>query len=395
MQVFGRRYDTGQAVCLDIVGERISCTRPFVPGRLGVEGLPWIAPGLLDVQVNGYGGQEFSSADLTAEKVERIVRQMGAVGTTRLCPTVTTQHPDVMRHALQTLDAACESSPELARRIVGLHVEGPYITHEDGPRGAHPVQYCRPPDWDEFQRIQEDAGGRIRIFTMSVEFDRSPAFVKKVVDSGVIVSIGHTAANSDQIRGAVDAGARMSTHLGNGSHPMIRRHPNYIWDQLAEDRLTAGIIADGHHLTPDVVKTFVRAKTPQRCILVSDLSGQAGQPSGRYTSDFCDIEILPGGRLVVAGQTELMAGASEPLGTCVANVMHFAEVDLETAVRMAVHHPAELLGLEPGGLEPGDPADLILFDLVEPSDGNCWPRLNVCSTLIDGETVSGLLPQPC
>jgi len=237
--------------------------------------------------------------------------------------------------------------------------------------------------------LQDAACGQIRILTVSPEFEGSAAFIARVAAAGVVVAIGHTSARPDQIRAAVDAGARLSTHLGNGSHPTIHRFRNYLWPQLADDRLQASLIADGHHLTPDMVRVFVRAKMPERCILVSDISGQAGQPPGRYASPFCDVEILADGQLVVAGQRELMAGASVALHQGVANVMHFAGVDLKTAVAMAVHHPARLLSLDPGGLEPGDPASLVQFELVEEAGAPGPPHLRVLCTVVEGEVVWG------
>ncbi len=142
-------------------------------------------------------------------------------------------------------------------------------------------------------------------------------------------------ASAAQVRAAVDAGATLSTHLGNGADPILPRHPNYIWDQLAEDRLTATLIADGHHLPSAVVKSFVRAKTPERIVLVSDLSGMAGLPAGEYSTDFCRIEILADGRIVVAGQRQMLAGAARPIAAGIANAMRFAGVDLAAAVDMA------------------------------------------------------------
>ncbi len=394
MELVGRRYDTGLPVQIEIEAGRIARVSQIdaAAAMPPVGQWPWLAPGLIDVQLNGYGGQEFSSADLTPERVEPIVRAMERFGVTRICPTLTTESFAVLQHALKAVADACDGSPELARRIPGIHLEGPYITADDGARGAHPKRHCRRPDWDEFQRLQEAAGGRIRILTVSPEFDESIPFIRRVAQSGVIVAIGHTAARPDQIRAAVDAGARMSTHLGNGSHPMLHRLHNYVWAQLAEDRLTAGLICDGHHLPPEVVKVFVRAKTPQRCILVSDISGQAGQPPGRYESPFCDIEILPSGKLVVAGQTELMAGASLPLSAGVANAMRFAGVDLATAIRMAVHHPAALLGIEPGGLDVGDRADLVQFELAQPAAGDAHDQregFHVLCTAVNGQPVWG------
>ncbi len=381
MQILGRHYESGRPVRLAISGGKIAQSTPCDPGEPDVGRLPWIAPGLIDLQVNGYGGQEFTSPDLTPQKVIRIVDSLGAFGVTRFCPTLTTGPIEVLAHALRTIAATCESFPRINRRIAGIHLEGPYLSPEDGPRGAHPRAHCRRPDWDEFQRLQEAAGGRIRILTLSPEFDEAPQFIGRASHSGLIVAIGHTAANSAQIRAAVDSGARMSTHLGNGSHPMLPRHNNYIWDQLAEDRLLASLIVDGHHLPPAVVKTFVRAKTPGRCILVSDLAGQAGLPPGRHCGQLCEVEVLPGGRLVVAGQRELLAGASQPIGTGVANVMHFAGVSLAEAIAMATDHPASLLEIVPGGLKQGDRADLVLFDLAE--------DFEVRATLADGELIFG------
>jgi N-acetylglucosamine-6-phosphate deacetylase len=347
-----------------------------------------VAPGLVDIQVNGYGGQEFSSTELTAEKVAQIVRRHYAFGVTGICPTLTTNSLAALEHGMRAIAAACDEDAEIGRRVLGIHLEGPYMSKEDGPRGAHPLEHCRRPAWDEFCRLQEAADGRIVILTMSVEFEESPDFITRATASGVVVSIGHTAATGEQIRAAVDAGARLSTHLGNGAHRTLRRHPNYLWDQMAEDRLMASIIADGHHLPPEVVKTIVRAKTPQRTILVSDESGLAGLPPGRYQSSGCELEILRSGRLVIAGQDQLLAGASQPIGDGIANVMQFAGVDLATAVSMATANPLELLGRSAGNLRPGDPATLVLFDL---NDGKCGSpgSFSVRATIAEGEVVVG------
>lgn len=387
MQLMGRRYDSGQAVCLETGNGQIARITPAEADDKALGQWPWIAPGLVDLQVNGYGGHEFSSTEITPQIVLQIAETMASFGVVQFLPTVTTQSFEILQHAMRTIVAACESFPLAGRMIAGIHLEGPYITSEDGPRGAHPLQHCRGPNWDEFQRIQEAACGRIRILTMSVEFDESPAFIERVVNSGVVVSIGHSAADSAHIRRAVEAGVRMSTHLGNGSHRTLPRFPNYLWDQLAEDRLTAGLIADGHHLPPEVVKTFLRAKTPARCVLVSDMSGSAGLPPGRYGTHLCEIEILEDGRLVIAGQRQLLAGASRPIGTGVANVMRFAGIDLPTAIDMAVAQPLRLLGLEPRTLEVGQPADLVQFRLS--TDGADGARFEVCSTTSNGEAIWG------
>lgn len=386
MQIIGRRYDTRDAVEVDILDGRIERLRPYRDTD-ATHSLPWIAPGFVDIQVNGYNGQEFSSLELTPQKVAKIVEEHYAFGVTSFCPTLTTAAHEVLVHGMSAIHQACLSRPEIGRRVAGIHLEGPYFSPEDGPRGAHPKEHCRQPDWLQFQRLQEAAGGRICLLTMSVEFDESAEFINRVVASGVRVAIGHTAADSAHIKAAVDAGATLSTHLGNGAHRMLRRHPNYIWDQLAEDRLTASLIVDGHHLPPEVVKSFVRAKSPERIILVSDLSGLAGMPVGRYTTSGCELEILSDGRLVIAGQDQLLAGASLPIGDGVANIMRFAGVDLATAVHMATKHASAFLGQTPGGLRPGDAANLVLFDLPDAGTGESPARLTVRATVADGELV--------
>ena len=227
---------------------------------------------------------------------------------------------------------------------------------------------------------------------MSVEFEEAPEFIKQVSAEGVVVAIGHTAAEGEQIRAAVDAGAQLSTHLGNGAHRTLRRHPNYLWDQLSEDRLWASLIVDGQHLPPEVVKAF-RPRQDARPLHPRQRRVGTGRTApGRYTSSGCELEILADGRLVIAGQQQLLAGASRPIGAGLVNVMRFAGVDLAAAVGMATVHPAQLLDVPHGGLQPGDPADLVLFHLPAESNG-AVAGLDVQATIADGRLVYGSLDE--
>ena len=378
-----RHYATGIAYTVSLQEGRIAA---LVPLSDDTPDLPYFAPGLIDVQVNGYGGQEFNDAQLTADKVVEICLAMDQDGVTHFCPTFTTQAHELLSHSMATVAAAIESDPRVAARCQSLHLEGPFISAADGPRGAHPQEHVRPPCWDEFERLQEAALGRIGILTLSPEYEGTASFIEKVVGSGVVVAIGHTAANSDQIRAAVDAGATMSTHLGNGAHGTIRRHPNYIWDQIAEDRLTCSLIVDGHHLPAAVVKSIMRAKTPERCVLVSDITGMGGMPPGCYeTTGLGQVEVLSDGRLVVPGQDQLLAGAALPIGVGIAKVMEFGEVQLETAIQMATWGPAKILKRPVPRLEVGADADLVFFDM---NDG----RFDVQMTVNSGEMVYQRLP---
>lgn len=377
--LIARRYDTHRPVRLEIDAGRITRITPAAE----TPDLPWVAPGLVDLQINGFGGHEFNDPRLTVEMVREVSLSQDRFGVTAYLPTCTTDSFEVIRQAFATIAQAHASDPAVAARVPGLHLEGPYIAPEDGPRGAHPRQHVRPPDWDEFRRWQEAAQGLIRLVTLAPEYAGACEFIARLVDSGVLVAIGHTMATGEQIRAAVDAGARMSTHLGNGAHPTIKRHPNYIWDQLAEDRLTASLIVDGHHLPPAVVKAMVRAKSAKRCVLVSDITGLGGMPPGRYSTGLGETEVLADGKLVVAGQREILAGASQPIHLCVANVLRFAGVTLQTAIEMASTRPAHLIGIDDHTLDPGAPANLFLFDL--PHDDH--EPLTIRATYNRGEQV--------
>ncbi|MFM9067532.1 MAG: N-acetylglucosamine-6-phosphate deacetylase [Planctomycetota bacterium] len=389
MQIVGRRYDTGASVVVELLDGKIRRLDP-APASVPTAAWPWLAPGLIDVQLNGYAGREFNDADLTPETVARITYAQDALALAAYCPTLTTHRDEIFRHSLATIAAACEQDPGIARRVAGIHVEGPYISPADGPRGAHPRQYVRPPDWDEFQRWQDAAGGRIRIITLSPEYAESTEFIARAVRQGVLVAIGHTQASTEQIAAAVAAGATCSTHLGNGAPPLIRRHPNYIWDQLADDRLWASLIVDGHHLPPAVVQSFVRGKTASRCLLVSDITGMAGMPPGIYeTGPLGAIEVHPDGTLHPVGHAELLAGAALPLYVGVVNVMRFAQVDLLTAIHMASLHPAQWLQRPPPELAVGAPADLIQFHLDLESKAPATAAWQHQSTILAGQVVAG------
>ncbi len=382
MQITARRYDTGESVSVHLAEGRIAAIAPAINSP----NLPWVAPGFVDLQINGYRGQEFNDNSLDVGKVEQVCSSMDADGLSGFLATCTTHSYEMLAHAMQTMASACSQSTIVARRLWGIHLEGPYISAEDGPRGAHPRQHCRPPVWHEFQRLQDAAGGRIRLITVSPEYPDMPSFITRAVSSGVLVAIGHTAADSQQIQAAVDAGARMSTHLGNGAHGQIRRHPNYIWDQLGDDRLTASLIADGHHLPASVVKSMIRAKTPERCVLVSDITGMGGMPPGHYPrSSLGDVEVLEDGRLVVAGQRQYLAGAALPITHCVATVMRYGGVNLKTAIEMASVRPAELIGVFSQRLAVGAAANLVLFELPATDAG----PIQVRATVLQGELVWG------
>lgn len=351
-----RHYATGEPLALTTDAGRIVAVSPS-----DRDPREWVAPAFFDVQINGCLGIGFNSPTLTAEQVHAVTTECRRHGVGAYCPTLITGGFEALRHGFATLARALDADAELGRRIPGFHLEGPYLSAEDGPRGAHPREHVRDPDWDEFRRWQDAAGGRVRMVTLAPERPGALAFTEKLTAAGVVVAIGHTAATGDQIRDAASAGARTSTHLGNGAHAVLPRHPNYIWDQLAEDRLWASVIADGHHLPTSVVKCVARVKTPARLLLTCDAGSLAGLPPGRYRDWGQELEVLPGGKIVVPG-TPYLAGSGCFTDTCVGNVIRMAGVSLADAVDMATARPRELLGLPAPAIAPGQPADLVVFD---------------------------------
>ena len=257
MNIQARHYGTEQAIKVIVNDGVISAITPIDTHQ---NDLPWIAPGLFDLQVNGFGGTWFSDENLTVDQTLTALRAHYEFGITRLCPTLITNSFAALEHGFATIRKACEQEAWADRMVAGCHLEGPYLSSEDGPRGAHPVQHIRGCDVDEFEKLQLASGGRIRLLTLAPEAEGAVDFIQHVVDENVTVAIGHTAANSEQIDAAVNAGARLSTHLGNGAHGVIRRHPNYIWDQLGEPRLMASVISDGHHLPASVLRSILFAK---------------------------------------------------------------------------------------------------------------------------------------
>jgi N-acetylglucosamine-6-phosphate deacetylase len=287
-----------------------------------------------------------------------------------------------MEGALRNLARAAGSLAE-GEAIGGFHVEGPHISREDGPRGAHPRGWVRPPDLGEFRRWQEATGNRVRIVTLSPEWPEAPRYIESIAAEGVVAAIGHTQATPAEIGDAVAAGATLSTHLGNGAHALLPRHPNYIWEQLAEDRLMADFIVDGIHLDAAFLKVALRAKGIERSVLVTDAVTPAGCAPGRYHIGEQQVDLTRDNRVVLAGQDKL-AGSALRMDRGIENLMKLAGLSLADAVRMATTNAARA-GQVPSraaGLCPGDRADLVQFRF-EPATR----RIEVLSTWLSGREV--------
>ncbi len=386
MKIYGKSVSTGELTIVSIEDKQIkSVEAGTFPGEavLGGEDV-WISPGWIDLQLNGYGGYDFNHAswttgDTSPEAPARIAQLIARAGEAISLPTIVTNGREGIAQSMKSLAGTLDADEKLAHAFPAIHLEGPYISDEDGARGAHALEHTRDPDWDEFQFWQEESGGRIKIVTLAPERKGALAFIEKAAASGVIIALGHTAATPETVRDAVSAGARMSTHLGNGSHAMLPRHSNYLWEQAASDELTAGIIADGFHLPPSMIKCFARLKGAKRMCLVSDAVSLGGQAPGIY--DNGRHEILPSGKVVLAG-TPYLAGAGHLLDLCLANALRWTDLGMDGVMQTVTSTPARLLGWEnKGQLAPGFDADITLFRT--PDEG----ALEIVATVSDGELV--------
>ncbi|MHB1935856.1 MAG: N-acetylglucosamine-6-phosphate deacetylase [Acidobacteriaceae bacterium] len=355
--ITGRDPSSGTVLEVVIEDARIQAIMPSP-----LEEAPWLSHGFIDMQVNGYLGSDVNADDVDAEVILALTRKMLALGVTTFLPTIITASEEKIIHALRAIAEARRASPLAAHAVPFVHVEGPFISPSDGPRGAHALEHVRPANLAEFERWQAASGDLVGMVTVSPHDDDALGFISALASKGVIVAIGHSHATPAQIHAAADAGATLSTHLGNGLGSPLPRHPNLLWAQLAEDRLAATFIADGHHLPADTLKSMLRAKGIGRSILVSDAVALGGMPAGVYRSGVGGaVEVTGDGRVISASGGGFLAGAYRPLTDGIAHAASIDGISLGGAIQMATQNPGRFVGRN-GTLHIGADADLVLFD---------------------------------
>lgn len=341
----------------------------------------YVAPGLIDFQINGFKGIDLNQVGISSLEIKNLTHILFEKGVTSYFPTIITNSKETIASLLAEVIKACEKYPEVNGAVSGIHLEGPFISKEDGPRGAHDKKFIQAPNWELFSEWQKIAKGKIKIITMSPEWPNCNDFIKRCVDSGVIVSIGHTAANPKQIENAIKSGASMSTHLGNASHAMLPRHINYVYEQLASEHLWSTVIADGFHVPDALLKIFLKTK-PNKTILISDATSYAGLPSGVYSGHIGgDVELDKKGKLFVKNNPNLLAGSAQSLLWGVSQLISKNILSLSEAWNMASTKPAEFLCKNGNKeLEIGNVADLVIF---EKRNG----KIEILKTLKSGKVV--------
>jgi N-acetylglucosamine-6-phosphate deacetylase len=308
-------------------------------------------PGLVDLQVNGYQGVDFSSPSLTEADFVQACRAILEAGTTAFLPTVITSPQDVLEHALRLI-ATVMRRKEFRGRLLGIHLEGPFISPQAGARGAHNAEWIKEPDIDLLQLLIEWSGENVKLLTIAADLNGAEQLAQYAAGKGIAVSLGHQMATEEDLDRLVRAGAVSLTHFGNGVPALLPRHENPIWAGLGNDNLAAMIITDSHHLPPSVLKTIIRTKGPDRCIVISDAAPFAGLGPGTYERHGQKLVLEDSGRLYDPA-TRYLAGSSATMLQC---VNHLASLKLATRdelVAMAFHNPLKLIGTSPKDVARG------------------------------------------
>lgn len=305
-------------------------------------------PGLVDLQVNGYGGLDFNGPleSITLPDLRRVLERIRRRGVTAILATFTTDAAALMAGRMARFAELRRQDELVAEMIPGFHVEGPLISPNDGPRGDHPKAHTLAPAQHPglLDRFQQASGGLVRILTLAPELPGAIEMIRKASAAGVTIALGHHEASGQVIAEAVAAGARMCTHLGNGSHATLPRMDNYIQRQLADDRLHASFIADAYHVPLPALKNFIRAKGTTRSVIVTDAIHPADALPGEFEMD-PRWELSPDGAAVLMKGTPYLCGSALPLDRAILNVVRHCDVPLETAWAMASVQPARLVGL--------------------------------------------------
>jgi N-acetylglucosamine-6-phosphate deacetylase len=338
------------------VGSRVAHPMPVVTSAVDF-GEFAVAPGLIDMHIHGGAGRDIMEADASA--LPTLETLLAAHGVTSYFPTTVTAPLDKTLAALERLANAVENPPlsgTVRARPVGIHMEGPFISH--ARRGVHPPQHLIEPTLAIFERFWEAARGHIRVMTIAPELNGAIEVISEAAKRGVCVSMGHSDADLQTSRAAIQRGACHATHTFNAMRPLGHRDPGLLTQILLDTTVSADIIADGIHVHPAVVELFLRLKGPERAVLITDATAATGMPPGKFHMGDFEFEVKDGKCLA----NGILAGSTLTMDRAVRNVMEFAGWSLQDALRAATANPATATALEGRGvLKLGAAADLVVL----------------------------------
>jgi N-acetylglucosamine-6-phosphate deacetylase len=340
----------GNSIEVEVDGERIVAVQKIATD----EALPLIAPPLVDLQHNGAKHLAFNRVHESPQTLETVAKHALRHGVGRLLATITTQAYEDSLESLKAIDRQLSADSFLARCYPGIFFEGNYMSAEYGWRGVHPEQFMRDPSWAQWEELYNASGRRIVKFNIDPSRSGALETIHAAATEGILVSMGHCGPDPDTIKAAVEAGATLVTHLGNGAPPEIHRHRNPFWTWLADDRIRVGLIPDGYHLPGDFLRTALKVKG-DGAYLVSDSASTAGLEPGVYGGS----EIQEGGFTHMKGNQEQLAGAWHQLDRGVERLCELGWT-LAAAWRQASVVPAAIIGLELPRIEAGALAEFVL-----------------------------------
>ncbi len=319
-----------------------------------------IAPGFLDIHIHGGAGLDVMQAALS--ELPRLGQFLASHGVSGYFATTVAAELDATYTALDRLADAVEKPPQsnggkAAARPLGIHLEGPFLSHKR--RGVHPPEYLVEPTISIFDKLWQAARGHVRMMTIAPEIPGALEVIAEASRRGVCVSIGHSDAELPVALEAVKAGARHATHTFNAMRPLDHRNPGILGEVLSNDSMTADIIVDGIHVSPEVVKVFLQSKGPERAVLITDAMSATGMPDGRYQLGPIQVDVADG----KATANGSLAGSVLTMDRAVRNVTKFSNWSLREAVRAATLNPAQAVGLagEYGHLAAGSAANFVVL----------------------------------
>jgi N-acetylglucosamine-6-phosphate deacetylase len=337
-----------------------------------------LAPGFVDIHI--HGGAGFDVMHASAGELATFEKFLATRGVTSYLPTTITAPIDQTCVALERLAAAVETADarisregELRAQPVGIHMEGPFLSH--AKRGVHPPEFLQPPSVETFDKLWQAARGTVSLMTLAPELENAKYLIREATGRGVCISLGHSNATAEQARAGIEAGGRHVTHTFNAMRPLDHREPGMAGVALADDRLTAELICDGVHVVPEAVRIWYRAKGSERAVLVTDSLSATGMGDGRFQLGSFEVEVH-GNRCEYNGT---LAGSVLTLDHAVRNLMEFAGVALSEAVGAASANPARVAGVagRKGALVEGADADMVVLNM----------RGEVLRTIIRGQGI--------
>lgn len=283
-------------------------------------------PGFIDLQVNGYAGIDINDPATSPDKIIELSEILAEKGTAAFLGTIYTAPKEAMEQCVENVALAIQKQ-EKPGRILGIHLEGPFISAEEGYRGAHPKNAICAADLPWFRKLQKISHNTIRIVTLAPEQKNVLNFIR-TFSPEVLISVGHSNCNYETLRKAVDAGLKIATHIGNACAHTVDRHDNPIVRILAQPELPLCFIADGLHLPQAFIRMLINARPTEKLIVVSDSVAVGGLKPGNYrVSNGMEVILEKNGRITLASNPNLMAGSSATMLQC---MNHMASLNLLT-----------------------------------------------------------------